>query len=308
MKNWLRTLLPAFGRIGLTLVIVAGGIVAGRYLWVAYMEAPWTRDGRVRADVVAITPDVSGLVADVLVHDNQAVAKGQLLFRIDPERFQLALRQAQAVVENRKAQMDEAGREAARSEKLNDLSVSRESQEQRITAALAAAAGYRQAVADEAVAELNLRRSDVLSPVDGVLSNVDLQPGDYVNIGHPVMALIDNATIRVEGYFEETKLPRIHIGDRVQVRLLGERTILGGRVQSIAAGIADRERTDSPDLLANVNPTFNWVRLAQRIPVRVVLEDVPPGIRLVVGRTATVWVQSDTAAAPPSRLGMNVLR
>ncbi len=295
MKALLRRVALASGRALLTLAIVAVALVGGRFLWAYYQEAPWTRDGRVRADVVTIAPDVSGLVAQVLVHDNQPVKQGDVLFRIDPDRFQLALEQADAAVASRKAQMDEAARESVRSERLNDLSVSRETQEQRLTNAEATAAAYRQALADRAVAALNLKRSDVTSPVNGTVTNVNLEPGDYVTTGKGVMALVDSATLRVEGYFEETKLPKIQVGDRVRVRLMGEPRMLDGRVESIATGIADRERSDSPDLLANINPTFTWVRLAQRVPVRVKLENVPADVQLVVGRTATVAVEPGTA-------------
>jgi multidrug resistance efflux pump len=292
MKQFLRRLILNAGRPALTLVIVAVALVAGRWLWAYYQEAPWTRDGRVRADVVTIAPDVSGLVTEVAVRDNQTVKRGDVLFRIDPDRFELALAQADAAMASRKAQMDEAAREATRYERLSEISVSKEVQEQRQTNADATAAAYRQAVADRAVAELNLRRAMVTSPVDGTVTNVLLEPGDYVSTGKGVMALVDSATLRIEGYFEETKLPRIHRGDPVQVRLMGEPRILTGHVESIATGIADRERSDSPDLLANINPTFNWVRLAQRVPVRVKPDMVPPGVELVVGRTATVTVES----------------
>jgi multidrug resistance efflux pump len=294
MKPFFRRLVLNSGRPLMTLLIVAVALVAGRFLWAYYQEAPWTRDGRVRADVVTIAPDVPGLVAEVMVRDNQTVKRGDELFRIDPERFELALAQADAAMASRRAQMDEANREAARYGQLNQLSVSKETQEQRLTNAEAAAAAYRQAVADRAVAQLNLKRSMVTSPVDGIVTNVLLEPGDYVTTGKGVMALVDRATLRIEGYFEETKLPKIHVGDRVQVRLMGQKQLLTGRVESIAAGIADRERTDSPDLLANINPTFNWVRLAQRVPVRVKPDPVPPGIDLVVGRTATVTIEPDT--------------
>jgi multidrug resistance efflux pump len=291
MRPFLRRLVLNAGPAVLTLVIVAVALVAGRGLWAYYMEAPWTRDGRVRADVVTIAPDVSGLVTEVAVQDNQPVKRGDVLFRIDPDRFELALAQADAAVANRKAQMDEAQREATRSQRLNQLSVSQETQEQRLASAEATAAAFRQAIADRAVAELNLKRAVVTSPVDGTVTNVLLEPGDYVTTGKGVMALVDSATLRIEGYFEETKLPKIHKGDRVEIRLMGEPRLLIGRVESIAAGIADRERTDSPDLLANINPTFNWVRLAQRVPVRVKPESVPPGVELVVGRTATVTIE-----------------
>jgi multidrug resistance efflux pump len=266
MKSFLRRLALTSGRAALTLVIVAVALVAGRYLWVYYQDEPWTRDGRVRADVVTIAPDVSGLVSEVLVHDNQQVKRGDVLFRIDPDRFKLALEQADAAAANRKAQMDESAREEARYERLTQLSVSQETQEQRLTNLEAAASAYRQALADRGVAELNLKRAAVTSTVDGTVTNVLLEPGDYVP------------------------------GDRVRIRLMGEPRELTGRVESIAAGIADRERSDSPDLLANINPTFNWVRLAQRVPVRVKPETVPPGVQLVLGRTATVSVEPDTAS------------
>src|ERR1700720_2300804 len=107
------------GRVLLTLVVVLVAIAVGWQLWSYYMLEPWTRDGRVRADVVTIAPDVSGLVADVRVHDNQSVKRGDVLFRIDPDRFQLALEQADAAAANLKAQFDETVREAARTEKLN---------------------------------------------------------------------------------------------------------------------------------------------------------------------------------------------
>jgi RND family efflux transporter MFP subunit len=235
----------------------------------------------------------------VLVRDNQPVKRGDMLFRIDPDRFELALAQADAAMASRKAQMDEAAREATRYERLTQLSVSQETQEQRQTNAEATAAAYRQAAADRAVAQLNLKRSVVTSPVDGTVTNVSLEPGDYVTIGKGVMALVDHATLRVEGYFEETKLPKIHKGDRVQVRLMGEPQVLTGHVESIAAGIADRERTDTPDLLANINPTFNWVRLAQRVPVRVKADVIPPGVQMVIGRTATVTIEPSTAPIVP---------
>jgi multidrug resistance efflux pump len=168
-----------------------------------------------------------------------------------------------------------------------------------VAAAQSADAEYRLAVADRAVAALNLARSQVMSPVDGVVTNVELEPGDYVTVGKGVMALVDSETLRVEGYFEETKLPRIHIGDKVRVRLMGQKQILNGHVTSIAAGIEDRERSGSSDLLANINPTFSWVRLSQRIPVRVKLDDVPAGVELVLGRTATVAIVEEGQGLRP---------
>jgi multidrug resistance efflux pump len=277
-------------RFAVTAIAVAVAAVIGWQLWIYYLEAPWTRDGRVRADVVQVAADVSGLVSDVMVHDNQAVKKGDVLFRIDPARFQIALRDAQGNVDSKLAASQEAERETTRYNRLNALSVSEEQQQQRGATATEAQAAYEQALASRDVAALNLSRSEVRAPVNGFVTNFDMRPGDYVDAGRPLFALIDSDSFYVDGYFEETKLPRIKVGDPARVYLIGERAVIEGHVESVAGGIADRERQGSADLLANVNPTFSWVRLAQRVPVRVALDHVPAGVRLVTGRTATVAV------------------
>jgi multidrug resistance efflux pump len=279
-----------FGRFAITAITVAVAVVIGWQLWIYYLEAPWTRDGRVRADVVQVAADVSGLVTDVLVHDNQSVKQGQVLFRIDPARFQIALRDAQANVDSKLASSQEAERETSRFNKLTALSVSEEQQQQRSSASVEADAAYRQALASRDVAALNLARSEVRAPVNGFITNFDMRPGDFVDAGKPLFALIDSDSFYVDGYFEETKLPRIKVGDPARVYLVGESAVIEGHVQSIAGGIADRERQGSSDLLANVNPTFSWVRLAQRVPVRIALDHVPDGMHLVSGRTATVVI------------------
>ena len=280
------------GRFAVTLIAVGIAAIIGWQLWIYYVEAPWTRDGRVRADVVQVAADVSGLVSEVLVHDNQAVKRGEVLFRIDPARFQIALRDAQAAVDNKLAVAQEAERETARYNRLNALSVSEEQQQQRSAAAVEAQAAYQQALASRDVAALNLARSAVRASVNGFVTNFDMRPGDYVDAGKPLFALIDSDSFHVDGYFEETKLPRIKVGDPARAYLIGESAVIEGHVESIAGGIADRERQGSADLLANVNPTFSWVRLAQRVPVRIALDHVPPDVRLVTGRTATVVVLS----------------
>lgn len=281
---------PALGRVAVTFAMVAVACVLGWQLWVYYMQAPWTRDGKLRAEVVQVAADVSGLVSDILVQDNQPVKKGQVLFRIDQARFALALRQAEADVVRAQAASDEAQREMNRYHELTTLEVSTEHQQQRVAAAAEAGAAYAQALAARDLARLNLERSDIHASVNGLVTNFGLRPGDYVDAGHPVFALIDTDSFHADGYFEETKLQRIAIGDRARVLPVGERGEIAGHVESIAGGIADRERQESSDLLANVNPTFSWVRLAQRVPVRIALDRVPPGIRLVTGRTVTIIV------------------
>jgi multidrug resistance efflux pump len=281
--------LLSFGRVVVTALVAVGALIALRYLWDRYELDPWTRDGRVRADVVQVAPDVSGLVTDVLVHDNQTVKKGQALFIIDQPRFELALRQSEAAVASAQAQVDEAALEDKRNHNLGNL-VSTETTQQGGTKLAQAQAALAQAVVARDTAKLNMDRTTVLAAVNGYITNFDLRPGNYASAGHPVFALVDSDSLHVDGYFEETKLPRIHVGDRVSVLLMGESRLLYGHVESIAGGIEDRERSPSSDMLSNVNPTFNWVRLAQRVPVRVMLDKPPADIRLIAGRTATVSV------------------
>ena len=277
-------------KVGASLAIVAAGAWAGFGLWKHYREAPWTRDGRVRADVVQIAPDVSGIVEHIAVHDNQEVHKGELLFAIDAVRSRIALAQAEASVRGLRSQIAQAEREDRRNRALGEL-VPAESGEQSKQKLEQLSASLAQAVAAVDNAKVNLARTRVLAPVDGWVTNLDLRPGAYAMTGRPVVAVVDKGSIHVLGYFEETKIARVHVGDAVRVRLIGETQTLHGHVDSIAAGIEDRERSASSNLLANVNPTFNWVRLAQRIPVRVRLDTVPEDLRLIMGRTASVEVQ-----------------
>jgi len=286
MKN----LLTSAGRVLVTSVAVVIAIAVGWQLWSYYMLEPWTRDGRVRADVVTVAADVSGLISDVFVHDNEKVSKGQKLFRIDQRRFQYALDQAKAEVASRQAALDQAKRDLDRSKSLTSAAVTVQQVEQRQQAVDVDQAGFDAANAALEVAKLNLARSTVVAPVNGIVANFNLLPGRYVNAGAPVFALIGSDTFRVEGYFEETKLQRIRIGEEATVKLIGDRRVLSGRVESIAYGIEDQNRSTSGELLALVNPTFSWVRLAQRIPVRIKLDNVPPDVLLVAGRTATVSV------------------
>ena len=286
--------LKPIGRVVVTLIFVVAAVYVGRQLWGHYMDEPWTRDARLRADVVGIAPDVSGLVSEVLVKDNQTVKKGDVLFRVDRDRFAIALEQADAALASSKAALDQAQRESARQARLGDAA-SLQQKEQALTTVAQDEAAVREASANRDLAQLNLDRSEVRATVNGTISNLSLRPGDYVSAGTAKVALIDSDSLRVEGYFEETKLPRIRIGDEVYIHLMGQAEKLTGHVESIAYGIEDRERT-SGSLLANITPTFSWVRLAQRVPVRIALDKVPEGTKLIAGLTATVEVQEQGQA------------
>jgi multidrug resistance efflux pump len=305
----------SLARLCVTVLAVAAACWTAWQLWDHYELAPWTRNGRVRANIVQVAPDVSGTVAHVAVQDNQSVAAGALLFSVDKARFELAQQQAEAAVAaqgiaigNQRIALAQALRESRRNSGLGEL-ISQEVREQsRLRADQAqgalqsAEAGLRQAQVVLDTAILNLRRTEVRAPTSGLVTNLDLQRGAYANAGHPVMALVDAESVYVEGYFEENKLARIHFGDRVRVTLM-DAGALEGTVESIAAGIADRDRSTSANLLPSVNPTFNWVRLAQRVPVRIKLNPLPAGTRLVVGQTVTVQVlEGSTTAAAKVRL------
>lgn len=277
-------------RISITLVLAALAIFTGYLLWTHYQDAPWTRDGRVRADVVNIAPDVAGIVTEVAVQDNQFVHRGDLLFRIDEAHYRDALELARARLAQRRLMLQIKQEQAARRAAADDQVVTRESREDAKLMAASAKAEYDAAQAEFDQARLNLERTVVRSPVDGWVTNLLVRPGDFAQIGAAKLALIDQHSYWIYGYFEEQKLALMKVGDPVEIRLLGSDRLLKGRVESIAHGITDRDNPTDARLLANVNPSFNWVRLAQRVPVRIRLDKLPDGIALVAGMTCTVRV------------------
>lgn len=290
MKKPLLTL----GRVVLTLLVVALASVIVWRMVMYYMFAPWTRDGHIRADVIQIAPDVSGLIQAVEVRDNQLIKRGDVLFSIDQDRFKLALRQAQATVAERKETLAQAERELKRNRGLGNL-VAREQLEESQSRQMRAQSAMAEAQVAVDAAQLNLDRSVVRSPVDGYVNDRAPRAHEFVTAGRPVLSVVDSASFHIDGYFEETKLGGIHVGQGVDIRMMGDNTRLRGHVQSIVAGIEDRDRSSGSNLLPNVNPAFSWVRLAQRIPVRIAFDDVPSDFRMIAGRTATVSILDDAA-------------
>ncbi|KGV89055.1 efflux transporter, RND family, MFP subunit [Burkholderia pseudomallei ABCPW 30] len=275
-----------------TAVILIVAILIGRTLWVHYMDEPWTRDGRVRAEIVNVAPDVSGAVVELPVRDNQFVKQGDLVMQIDPSHFRIAVEQAQAAVAARRAELQMRRADAARRADLDSLVVSKESRENSAQTASSAEAQYQQALAALDAAKLNLERTRVVAPVDGYVTNLQVFKGDYASAGQAKLAIVDSHSFWVYGYFEETKLPRVKIGAKAEMRLMSG-GVLKGHVESISRGIYDRDNPQSRDLVADVNPTFNWVRLAQRVPVRIHIDEVPKDLVLSAGTTCTVIVEPD---------------
>lgn len=305
-----------------TLAVVVLAFVLGWFAWEHYTRAPWTRDARVRADVVTLSADVAGRIVNLGVQDNQHVEKGQLLLEIDPSRYALAVDHAKRSVEVAKAALGQSEAtivasqallrqrqsEERRRRTLKERSaISGEEWEKSSTDVSVAQAdllrnqanlGFAQAnvqlaVAALAEAEHDLERTRVESPVSGYVTNLLTRQGDYATAGGPLVALVDSDSFYVSGYFEETKLPRIGEGDRVDIELMsGER--FGGAVESIAFAIADRENLPGGRLLANINPSYTWVKLAQRVPVRIKIDaDYAGKEKLRAGTTATVTVREN---------------
>jgi multidrug resistance efflux pump len=278
-----------------TLVIVAAGCACGYELWNRYMYSPWTRDARVQADVVTIAPEVAGHVNDLRVKDNQFVHKGDVLFEIDPDDYRIALDRALAAEQHDQAALEYAREDERRKASLMPQGAISKDTYQKTTSALhEAEAAIALDEAAIAKARLDLSRTVVRAPVNGFISNLTLVTGQYASVGTKLMALIDSDSYRIEGYFEETKIPGIQLGDRVDIHLMDGGPALRGHVESLSRGITDRDNDSGPELLANVTPTFEWVRLAQRIPVRIHIDHIPNGVLISSGMTCTVVV-----AAPP---------
>jgi multidrug resistance efflux pump len=290
-------------RVLLTLIFLAVAGFLGYDMANYYLYSPWTRDARVRANVATVAPDISGWVDDIRVRDNQFVHKGDVLFVIDQERFRLALADAEATLAARHAQYLMLLEQYERRSKLTPgYSVTVETLDNARRQSETAAANYQQAIASRDTAALNLKRTEVRASVNGFITNLNLAPGTYASQGKPVMALIDSDSYRVGAYFEETKIPHIRPGASVEIYLMDGSPALQGTVSGISMGITDQDNKDGPELLSSVNPTFTWVRLAQRIPVRIDITHVPPGVLISAGMTATVVIKD--GAAPQIGLGI----
>jgi len=285
----MKSLLSLVGRYALTLCAVAAATLLAFMMWKHYAQTPWTRDGRVRADVVQIAPDVSGPVIRVAVRDNQWVNRGDVLYAIDPHWLTLAVASAQAEVESRRHEMV-MRQDAARRRAQIKAAISSEDLQQTGSAANVAVANYHGALAALDLAELNLSHATVRAPVSGYITHLRLRPGDYATAGETKVAIVDAHSFWVVGYFEETKLRHIRVGDTAHIVLMGYEPVIAGHVESIGHGIGDNNDETGGLGLPDVEPTFSWVRLAQRVPVRIHIDALPKGIELGAGLAASVEV------------------
>lgn len=287
-----------------TLLIVALAIIAAWLVWNYYTQSPWTRDGKVRAEQVGITPQVSGSILQLNVRDNQLVKAGDVLFTIDDTPYRIALLNAQAQLAKTRAELakakvaqSKAASDAARRRDLSRNVISAEDLESTGTALSTANAVLEAAKAVTGVAQASLEHAQwqlsqtvIKAPVDGWVTNLSTRVGDYASVGRPLFALVDSHSFYVIGYFEETKLRHIRAGDSAEVILYSSKQKLQGHVSSIGRAIVDQSVESGAGLVADIKPNIPWVRLAQRVPVRIELSGLPPEITLISGTTCTVSI------------------
>ncbi|WP_404685528.1 efflux RND transporter periplasmic adaptor subunit [Raoultella terrigena] len=287
-----------------TLLIVALAIIAAWLVWNYYTQSPWTRDGKVRAEQVGITPQVSGSILQLNVRDNQLVKAGDVLFTIDDTPYRIALLNAQAQLAKTRAELakakvaqSKAASDAARRRDLSRNVISAEDLESAGTALSTANAALEAAKAVTGVAQASLEHAQwqlsqtvIKAPVDGWVTNLSTRVGDYASVGRPLFALVDSHSFYVIGYFEETKLRHIRAGDSAEVILYSSKQKLQGHVSSIGRAIVDQSVESGAGLVADIKPNIPWVRLAQRVPVRIELSGLPPEITLISGTTCTVSI------------------
>ena len=282
-------------KIVATLLILTIAVLAALIIWDFYVASPWTRDGSVRVQVASVAPQVSGQITEIRVVDNQFVHRGDVLYVIDPFDFQVALDTKKAQRRQRAADVQVKRVQAERRAHLTDLATTPEEQQQYAGSATQAQAAFDAAQAEVAQADINLQRTQVRSPVNGYVTNLLLRVGDYAVAGTTNISVIDADSYWIDGYFEETKMAHICIGDRAEAKLMGYRDPIVGQVETVTRGISVANAAPSTQGLPNVNPVYTWVRLAQRVPVRIRITHVPAGVPLVSGMTVTVTIRGAEA-------------
>ena len=291
-----------------TLLIFVLAVLAALVIWDFYVTAPWTRDGRVRVQVASIAPQVSGQITEVRVIDNQYVHQGDVLYVIDPFDFQVTLDTAKAQLQQTAADLQVKRMQAERRQHLSDLATTPEEQQLFVGSALQAQAAFDAAQQQVARADINLTRTQVRSPVNGYVTNLLMRVGDFATTGATNISVIDADSYWIDGYFEETKMAQVCIGDRAEAALMGYRDPIVGRVETVTRGISVSNAAPSTQGLPSVDPVYTWVRLAQRVPVRIRITDVPAGVPLVSGMTATVTIRRDKARESTAWLGDGLAR
>jgi RND family efflux transporter MFP subunit len=288
-----------FKKLGLGTLNLAVIAIIGWYAYQSfeeYFNNPWTRDGQVRGHVIQIAPRVSGMVTHIVVIDNQFVQQGELLFKIDQEPFEIAIAQAganlkRAHISSRSAKIEY--------DRLQDIfkkdpgAVSQKDLNRREANYLESLSQIDVETESLRGAKLNLSYTQVFAPLEGYVSNVDFQIGTQAVANTPIIALVDSNSFWVFGYFRESQIGKFNIGDPARVTLMAYPDLtLEGQVESLGWGIAPSDGNQGVKLLPSIKPVFQWIRLAQRVPVRIKLENIPEGVELRFGLTASVMIMS----------------
>ena len=286
--------LQFFIKITLSLILFSTAIYFGYNKYQDYFANPWTRDGQVRAQVIQVSPRVSGTVTKIGIIDNQFVKKGSLLFEIDKAPFLIAVAQVNAEIKRERANLRGKKVEYTRVVNISKKDKGAISQKDLIRhevnylKSLAKIDSLKESLNS---AELNLTFTKVFASVDGYVSNINFQIGSQAVANKPILALVDSNSFWVFGYFRESMLQDISIGDRTMVTLMAYADKpISGVVESIGWGIAHSDGNPGANLLPSIKPTFQWIRLAQRIPVRIKLDKLPKGVELRFGLTASVKI------------------
>jgi multidrug resistance efflux pump len=279
-------------------ILALAAVLISLVAWDHYLTAPWTRDGRVRVQVASVAPEINGRIKELRVTDNQYVRKGDVLYVIDPFDFDIALRSSSAMLRQKAADLQVKERQSERRRQLSSLATTPEQQQVFAGSAIQADAAFEAARHQVAQAEINLKRTEIRSPVNGYVTNLLLRAGDYARQGVVNVSIIDTDSFWIDGYFEETKMAGVCTGARVEAKLIGYAAPIIGHVGTITRGLSVSNAASGAQGLPNVDPVYTWVRLAQRVPVRIAIDEVPPGVPLVSGMTATVTIRED---APTDR-------
>ncbi|AGS64328.1 hydroxybenzoic acid transporter [Salmonella enterica subsp. enterica serovar Pullorum str. S06004] len=278
----MKTLTRKLSRTAITLVLVILAFIAIFRAWVYYTESPWTRDARFSADVVAIAPDVAGLITHVNVHDNQLVKKDQVLFTIDQPRYQKALAEAEADVAYYQVLAQEKRQEAGRRNRLGVQAMSREEIDQANNVLQTVLHQLAKAQATRDLAKLDLERTVIRAPADGWVTNLNVYAGEFITRGSTAVALVKKNSFYVQAYMEETKLEGVRPGYRAEITPLGSNRVLKGTVDSVAAGVTNASSTSDAKGMATIDSNLEWVRLAQRVPVRIRLDEQQGNLCVVI--------------------------
>ena len=287
-----------FKKLGLgivNIVLIAAVIWYAYQTFEEYISNPWTRNGQLRWQVIQVAPRVSGPVISVAVIDNQFVSEGDLLFEIDPEQFTIAIAQAEANLRRSHISSKSAKIEYDRLLEIFEKdpgAISQKDLNRRESNYLQSLSNID--VSNETLrnAKLNLGYTSVHAAVEGYVSNINFQIGTQAVANTPILALVDSNSFWVFGYFRESQIGRFKIGDPAKVTLMAYPDLpLHGTVESLGWGIAPSDGNAGAYLLPSIKPVFQWIRLAQRIPVRIKLEEIPEDVELRFGLTASVMIE-----------------